>query len=222
MKQKDILPHDYSDRIDEILDSSWRIFKTQFVEGLYEVTKEAPFQHHFANIISVIGRTYCTKQSDIFFVDLEKKIEYLDEKKKYLDITCEFQSQENKTNAKAAIELKFKTKKQGAQDHGRIDAFVDIEALENAKEFHSFSKARFYMITDSEIYLSKSKKGVGTIFTTYDGAKTKKDSYFHCPSSKGRENVNVHLNASYSFEWEKIELKKNNMKYYWYFLELKI
>jgi len=222
MKPKDILPSDYSDRIDDILDASWRIFKTQFVEGLYEVTKEAPFQHHFANIISVIGSTYCTKQSDIFFVNLEKKVEYLDGKKKYLDITCEFQSQENKTNAKAAIELKFKTKKQGAQDHGRIDAFVDIEALENAKDFHSFSKARFYMITDSETYLKKSKKGVGTKFTTYDGAKTKFDSDFHCPSSKGRENTIVHLNASYCFEWEKIGMINNNIKDYWYFLELRI
>jgi|APSaa5957512535_1039671.scaffolds.fasta_scaffold80280_2 hypothetical protein len=57
MKPKDILPSDYSDRIDDILDASWRIFKTRYLEGLHETTTETPFQIHFANIISVIGST---------------------------------------------------------------------------------------------------------------------------------------------------------------------
>ena len=153
---------------------------------------------------------------------MEKRVNYPEGKTKYLDITCEYSCLENKTQAKAAIELKFKTKRQGAQDHGRIDAFVDIEALEKAKNAYSYTKARFYMITDSETYLKKSKKGVGTKFTTYDGAKTKLDSDFHCPSSKGRENTKVHLNASYCFEWEKIGMINNNIKDYWYFLELRI
>ncbi len=61
-------------------------------------------------------------------------------------MTCAF------PNAKVsgAIELKFKTEQQGAQDHGRIDAYVDIEAVELVTE-SQFTFVRFYMITDSKM-----------------------------------------------------------------------
>ena|GEM_PF-1484199 len=49
-----------------------------------------------------------------------------------------------------AIELKFKTEQQGAQDHGRIDAYVDIEAVELVTK-SQFTFVRFYMITDSKM-----------------------------------------------------------------------
>jgi len=129
---------------------------------------------------------------------------------KYIDITCTFL----KENTSCAIELKFKTARQGAQDHGRIDAFVDIEALEIACDKYEYDIGRFYMITDSAAYLKQSKKGVGTIFTTFDGTVTNANAVFHCPNSKGRENVKVQLKNSYTFEWENIER--------WYFLELRI
>ncbi len=222
MEPQKKLSSDYSERIDEILDTSWLILKTGFIEGRYDITTEAPFQHHFAHIISTIGGAYCTKRSDIFIVDLEKKIDYIKDKTKYLDITCGFSRGGKESQAEAAIELKFKTRKQGAQDHGRIDAFVDIEALEIARKNHSFKRGRFYMITDSKTYLYESKKGVGTVFTTYDGARTPKDYSFHCPKSKGRAKVKVKLKASYSFEWEEIEKIKTDKKEKWYFLEIKI
>ena len=222
MEPQKKLSSDYSKRIDEILDTSWLILKTRFIEGRYDITTEAPFQHHFAHIISTIGGAYCTKRSDIFKVDLEKKIDYIKDKTKYLDITCGFSRGGKESQAEAAIELKFKTRKQGAQDHGRIDAFVDIEALELACNDHSFTRGRFYMITDSKTYLSESKKGVGTVFTTFDGARTQANSLFHCPNSKVRENVEVNLTASYSFKWEKIEKIKTDKKEKWYFLEIKV
>jgi len=142
-------------------------------------------------------------------VDLETKLDNVKGKSKYLDITCSFLNEQTS----CAIELKFKTAKQGAQDHGRIDAFLDIEALEIAC-LQGYTFGRFYMITDSTPYIHKSIKGVGTVFTTYDGAITPPNHEFHYPHSKGRENVKVYLNASYSFEWEKIDK--------WYFLELSI
>ena len=222
MEPQKKLSSDYSKRIDEILDTSWLILKTRFIEGRYDITTEAPFQHHFAHIISTIGGAYCTKRSDIFKVDLEKKIDYIKGKTKYLDITCGFSRGGKESQAEAAIELKFKTSKQGAQDHGRIDAFVDIEALELACNDHSFTRGRFYMITDSKTYLNESKKGVGTVFTTFDRARTQANSLFHCPDSKGRENVKVNLKSSYSFKWEKIEKIKTDKKEEWYFLELEI
>lgn len=207
MKDPDRLPGAYPDRMAEILAASWRVLKTRFVEGRHEFSKEAPFQHYLAHIISTIGETYCTKRGDIFLVDLETKLPDVKGKTKYLDITCSFPEQ----RASCAIELKFKTAKQGAQDHGRIDVFVDIEALEIACQ-RGYDFGRFYMITDSTPYVRQSKKGVGTVFTTHDGAVTPANQHFHCPQSKGRENVKVYLRNSYAFQWEQMAN--------WYFLEL--
>ena len=210
MKQGESLPKDYAQRIEEILSISWRILKTRFIEGRYQISKEASFQHYFAYTISVIGEQYCTQRDDIFIVDLETKLKNVKEKTKYIDITCSFL----KEDISCAIELKFKTAQQGAQDHGRIDTFVDIEAIEIACDKYKYDIGRFYMITDSTAYIKRSKKGVGTIFTTFDGAVTKANTVFHCPNSKGRENIKVQLKNSYTFDWENIGE--------WYFLELKI
>ncbi|QDV15626.1 hypothetical protein Pan153_02420 [Gimesia panareensis] len=207
MKQPDKLAQNYTARISDILDISWKILKSRFIDGRHEITKEAPFQHYFAHIISTIGESYCTKRNDIFLVDLETKIDDIKGKSKYLDITCSFPNE----NSSCAIELKFKTSRQGAQDHGRIDAFVDIEALELVCN-QSFDIGRFYMITDSTPYIKKSKKGVGTVFTTHDGSLLKPGSY-HFPS-KGRENITITLQNEYTIEWEKINE--------WFFLQINI
>ncbi|MGA1847666.1 hypothetical protein [Deferribacter abyssi] len=111
--------------------------------------------------------------------------------------------------------MKFKTAQQGAQDYGRIDTFVDIEALEIACDKYGYNIGRFYMITNSTEYITQSKRDIGTVFTTmFDGAVTKPNSTFHYAGLKGKENVKVQLSNSYTFEWEKIGNR--------YFLELKI
>lgn len=207
MKPEDTLTGNYTQRINDVLDISWRILKSRFIDGRHLITKEAPFQHYFAHIISTIGESYCTKRNDIFLVDLETKCDGVKGKSKYIDITCSFPNQ----NSSCAIELKFKTSRQGAQDHGRIDAFVDIEALELVCS-QIFSVGRFYMITDSTPYINKSRKGVGTVFTTHDGAVLNPGTYQY--PSKGREDVVVTLNNQYKFEWEKIGE--------WFFLQINV
>ncbi len=226
MKKTDILPTNDTARIDDILQTSWRILKTRFIERRYEISSEAPFQHYFAHIISTIGDTFCITRSEKFMVDLEVKLEVKNNnnksKRNYIDITCGFSRGGKEPKEKTAIELKFKTETQGAQNEARINVFRDVERLEKAKSEHSFAQGRFYMITDHQVYVNESKTGVGTVFATHDGARTQANSLFHCPNSKGRENVEVNLTASYSFKWEKIEKIKTDKKEEWYFLEIKI
>lgn len=206
MKPKDILTENYTQRINDILDISWRLLKSRFIDGRHLITQEAPFQHHFSHIISTIGESYCTKKEDIFLVDLETKCDGIKGKSKYIDITCGFPNQ----NASCAIELKFKTKKQSAADNGRIDAFIDIEALELVCDTE-FSIGRFYMITNNTQYINQSRIGVGTKFTTYDGAVVTPGKYAFQNKSR---NVVVTLKNQYKFEWEKIGE--------WYFLQINI
>ena len=131
-------------------------------------------------------------------VDLESRFELEGEKRRRIDITCSFEGR----NAKCAIELKFKTKKQSAQDHGRIDCFVDLQNLELATR-HDYQFGWFFMITDSTVYVNESNRGVGTVFTMHDGATTSENQLFHCPNSKGREDVKVQLKNAYTFKWER-------------------
>jgi hypothetical protein len=207
MKEKEIIEFEYPKRLNEVLDLSWKIFKSQFIHGRHEINKEAPFQHHFAQIIRNVGNLYSIAEKDLFKVDLETKCENINGKSKYIDVSCEFVDQ-----IKCAIELKFKTAQQGAQDHGRIDAYVDINALELVTD-KLFDLGKFYMITNSTPYINQSVKGVGTVFATHNGHITEKGQEFWY-DSKGREHVRLTLRNSYHFEWEKI----ND----WYFLDLTI
>jgi hypothetical protein len=206
----ELLSIDHNVRIRSILDASWTIFKSKFIYGRRPVLKEAPFQHHFANIISNVGGLYCIERPDSFFVDLETKCENIKNKSMYLDITCSFG---NNSDVSCAIELKFKTHKQGAQDWGRIDAYVDIEALELACKA-GYSLGKFYMITDSSAYVNRSRRGAGTVFATHHGFESLMKQKMCYPECKGRTDVEVILEHFYRFQWEKVNQ--------WYFLDLTI
>lgn len=207
MNEIDVVEFNYNDRLNEVINLSWKIFKSQFIHGRHEINKEAPFQHHFAQIISSVGSLFSIAEKDLFKVDLETKCVNVDGKVKYIDITCQFVDQ-----ISCAIELKFKTKQQGAQDHGRIDAYIDLAALEDVT-LSTFDTGRFFMITNSTPYVNESKKGVGTVFSTHQGFVSLKNHELWHPS-KGREHVKIKLRNSYHFEWEEING--------WYFLALTV
>ena len=209
MEPVPLIPSCYTERLQQVIDLSWRIFQSRFLLERNPILKEAPFQHHFANVISSVGNLFCTARDDVFLVDLEERIENIKGKNKYIDITCRFPN----AGVSCAIELKFKTAQQGAQDHGRIDAYVDIEALELVCE-SDFTFGRFYMITDSKTYLHESTRGVGTVFCMHDGYQSPSKTPIECPQSKGRENVSVTLQNSYRFNWQKYDQ--------WHFLAIHV
>ncbi len=208
MNSVELIPYDHVERLNHVVDQAWRVFQSHFIHKRHPILKEAPFQHHFANILSTFGSLYCVERTDSFFVDLETKCEDIKGKSKFIDISCAFLN----VNVACAIELKFKTAQQGAQDHGRIDAYSDIEAVELACASR-YQFGRFFMITDSSVYVNPSQKGVGTAFCLHDGfqvTKGKAISY----QSKGREHVTVTLNKPYTFNWQHSGD--------WYFLEVRI
>lgn len=214
MKEVELIKQDYSLRLEQILDESWRIFKSQFVNNRNEINTEAPFQQHFAQIIRNIGELYSLNKDDLFRVDLETKHDNVKDKSKYIDITCGFLDK-----IKCAIELKFKTKDQGAPDLGRVGAYIDIEALEILiLENKKFNIGKFYMITNSSAY-TKQPKGHSSDFRTDDGCKTESGNFKLETEWKINNNkVSVNLRNSYTFEWEKAMRNSEN----WYFLELTV
>jgi hypothetical protein len=46
-----MIPTIPEEKLSYLIQESWKLFKYQFNEGKFEITKEAPFQHYFANVI---------------------------------------------------------------------------------------------------------------------------------------------------------------------------
>ncbi len=204
-----LVPADYNHRLRQVVDLSWMIFQSRFIGGRHPAHKETPFQHHFATILSTVGSLYSTSREDVFLVDLEIRIENIKGKNKYIDITCSLAN----ANASYPIELKFKTEQQGAQDHGRIDAYLDIEAVELVTQ-SQFTFGRFYLITNSKTYPHTSTRGVGSVFCMHDGFQVTTNTPISYSQSKGREDVVVSLRKPYTFIWEQ--------SHDWYFLALDV
>ena len=87
MIEKNIIPKDYKLRMNEIMSESWRIFISQFINNRHAINKEAPFQHHFAQIIRTVGELYSINKRDLFKVDLEIKLDNIRGKSKYFDLS---------------------------------------------------------------------------------------------------------------------------------------
>jgi hypothetical protein len=69
------------------------------------------------------------------------------------------------------------------------------------------------MITDSSVYINKSKKGVGTQFCTHHSYSVEPGKTL-VSTSKGREGIEITLVGPYQFNWTKLDG--------WHFLELKV
>ena len=173
MKEVQLISNNYASRMKEILDESWKIFKSQFVYKRNDIDKEAPFQLQFASIIKSVGELYSIKPGEQFFVGMETKCEGIKEdgKPKYVDITCGFRTG-SKSEFSCAIELKFKTRQQSAQDIGRINVYQDLESLEKVCRKGGYDSGKFYMITDSRMYTALGKGEVADQFMIYDGYTT--------------------------------------------------
>src|SRR6266478_2581637 len=107
MKPNQLLPTHHAQRLSHLVDQSWVILKSRFVQGRHEIALEAPFQHYFAHILSAYGALCCTLRNDLFLVDLECRQPGANGGREYLDIGCSFPNHD----ARCAVELKFKTAK---------------------------------------------------------------------------------------------------------------
>ena len=122
-----------------------------------------------------------------------------------------------KESVMIAIELKFKTKKQGAEDWGRIDSYQDISHLETLKN-KGYHSGFFFMITDDHLYLKQSKRGTGVMFPMHEKAITPCNIEL-IPTSKGRQNRKIIVKKPYKFDWQ-TAINYNNES--WYFLKIDV
>ncbi|MCM3109976.1 hypothetical protein [Lederbergia lenta] len=190
-----------NEKLDLIIKKSWELFISQYVCGRIIVTKEAPFQHNFANIIKHIGDLHCFSRNEQFFVDLEEKESGILGKNKYIDIVCSLSIGEKRTS-RAAIELKFKKKSQGADDEARIDAYADIQSLEHCLD-KDYDLAYFFMITDNPAYTRVSVKldSTASQFSIRDNFITPINIEL-VPKLKSKSKVRIFLRRRHELKWK--------------------
>ena len=231
MEEVKLIANDYLSRINEILDEAWKIFQSQFLNHKIDIRSEAPFQLHFANIIKSIGELYTIKPEEQFYVNREVRFDKgkKDDRPKIVDITMGFKVFEEcpestnlyKVNEyNCAIELKFKTKEQGAQNIGRINVYQDLEALEQVCKSDRYSFGKFYMITNDIIYTKEPKQNSRIKdYNISDGHKTTPGIIAKYEGKVGEKSDyhDIVLEESYEFKWEYCQDYKKDT---WYFLEM--
>lgn len=211
----------YQDRMKEILNASWKIFKWQFINKAFVngITSEASFQFHLASIIKSIGDMYVSPE-EMFYVDIETKWN-----NKKIDITCGFCGPgEKQPLYNCAIELKFKRKRdsKGTFSADRIfKMYRDIDYLEretgvkgNDKD-SCYSEGRFYLITDNSSYKDSEVESEGTVFGLKDGGTTSTQPF-------RAENESMQLTKAYPIVWDERESIGKSLSDKWYFLEIAV
>ena len=210
----------YQDRMKEILNASWKVFKWQFVNKAFvrDIGSEASFQFHFASIIKSIGDMYVSPE-EMFYVDIETKWN-----NKKIDITCGFCEPGEKRQPlyNCAIELKFKRKRdsKGTFSADRIfKMYRDIDYLEretgvkgNDKD-SCYSEGRFYLITDNSSYKDSEVESEGTVFGLKDGGTTSTQPF-------RAENESMQLTKAYPIVWDERKSIGKSLSDKWYFLEI--
>ena len=209
----------YQDRMKEILNASWKVFKWQFVNKAFvrDIGSEASFQFHFASIIKSIGDMYVSPE-EMFYVDIETKWN-----NKKIDITCGFCGPgEKQPLYNCAIELKFKRKRdsKGTFSEGRIfRMYRDIDYLERETgvkgndEDSCYSEGRFYFITDNSSYKDSEVESEGTVFGLKDGGTTSTQPF-------RAENESMQLTKAYPIVWDERKSIGKSLSDKWYFLEI--
>ena len=211
----------YQDRMKEILNTSWKVFKWQFANKVFvrDIGSEASFQFHFASIIKSIGDMYVSPK-EMFYVDIETKWN-----NKKIDITCGFcESGEKQPLYNCAIELKFKRKRdqKGTFSADRIfKMYRDIDYLERETgvkgntidEDSCYSEGRFYLITDNSSYKDSEVESEGTVFGLKDGGTTSTQPF-------RAENESMQLTKAYPIVWDERKSIGKSLSDKWYFLEI--
>ena len=209
----------YQERMKEILNASWKVFKWLFVNKAFvrDIGSEASFQFHFASIIKSIGDMYVSPE-EMFYVDIETKWN-----NKKIDITCGFCGPgEKQPLYNCAIELKFKRKRdsKGTFSEGRIfRMYRDIDYLERETgvkgndEDSCYSEGRFYFITDNSSYKDSEVESEGTVFGLKDGGTTSTQPF-------RAENESMQLTKAYPIVWDERKSIGKSLSDKWYFLEI--
>jgi len=212
------MKENFKNRLNEIIETSFRLLEMKIANGGIISKNEASFQLELGYILKVVGQLYEFQPNEKFHLELENYIDLKTtsikskSKKARVDIYLEFGNENLKI--KSAIELKFLKKKNHREPNNRYDIFKDILNLEAYKE-NGIDLCYFYISTDHSHYVNQETYSIDTAaFDFRDGAEYKKGTRLNYNTAKPYGDP-IALNGNYKFKWTE---PTENI----YFMKLKI
>ena len=194
--------------IEEIIELSYKILIRKLGNGSLIALNEAAFQLEFGHILKTIGNLYEFRLEDKFHLEFEtiKTLKTKSIKSKSLrariDLFIRYQNDESET--KVAIELKFFKKANHREPNNRYDVFKDISNLESYKE-NEIDLCYFILATDHEHYCYQETYSKDTEdFDFRNGKKYNAGEIlqYKTPIPYGKDIV---LKNNYEFTWTTIQ-----------------
>lgn len=197
----DNIPTTKIDRLNFIIDLSWKVFFEKITSGRIKINKESSMQLHYSLSLNTIGELLCILPGETFSLELESSYD-----SKNLDITCRFD------DVSAAIELKcFRKFSNRALDLDMYDVWDDITRLYGLE---NFQVKRFICLTDHDKYPYGRHGGYSETFSIAHGKEYKSGDVLTPPwVRKWKDDSRDHditVPKDITFNW----VKKNGWFYF--------
>lgn len=203
--------------VEEIIEFSYKILIQKLGNGSLTALNEASFQLEFGHILRTIGNLYEFRLEDKFHLEFEttKKLNTKSLKSKSqnarIDLYIRFQNELSET--KAAIELKYFKKANHREPNNRYDVFKDLKNLEDYKD-NNIDLCYFILATDHDHYCYQETYSKDTEdFDFRHGRSYTSGKVLQYRTPKPYDD-DIALKNNYQFNW--ITIQKLN------FLKLKI
>jgi len=202
---------------EEIIETAYKLLTNKLAFGGLTAKNEAAFQLEFGHILKTLGQLYEFRLGDKFHLEFETYISLTEKSIKSksdrarVDILIKYQDENSET--KTAIELKFFKKENHREPNNRYDVFKDISNLEMYKE-HNIDLCYFILATDHLHYVNQENYSIDTSdFDFRDGKSYQANTLLQYKTEKPY-GLDLKLKNDYNFKWNKV----NDL----YFLKLKV
>ena len=153
------------ERLQEIVETSYRLLCNKIVGGLVDVDNEASMQMQLGVIMKTIGQLYEFSPEDRFSITLERVVKSDDiqtwksKGKARIDIVLTLSN--NKETCTAALELKYFPKSDGETvTDNRFYVLADIENLETYRHLGIADLCYFVLYTTNKNYTTDARSSI--------------------------------------------------------------
>ena len=183
------------ERLQEIVETSYRLLCNKIVGGLVEVDNEASMQMQLGVIMKTIGQLYEFSEHDRFSITLEHVVKddaiqtWKSKGKARIDIMLTLYDGRN--SCSAALELKYFPKADGETvTDNRFYMLADLENLETYLRLGMADLGYFILYTTNKNYTTDARSGV----------KIGNEEAVEGPVTSNGRTVN--LSGSYQLRWD--------------------
>lgn len=201
---------------EEIIETAYRLLIHKLAHGGIKAKNESSFQLELGYILKTLGQLYEFRVIDKFHLEFETYIQLsstsLKSKSERARIDLLLEYKDDKSQTRAAIELKFFKKENHREPNNRYDVFKDLSNLEMYTQ-NGVDLCYFILSTDHSHYVDQETYSTDTMdFDFRDGKRYQSGRTLSYRTSKPY-GPDITLNRDYDFKWDRV----NDL----YFLKIK-